>query len=213
MIEYPSENGAPSRHDARTALPLFEDLKQKDASKISDAEILLALQEMAIVNPTVRRPCDMRHEIYDLRDFCPDEGLLTCPHSHAFKVIQEAIDRCKRLKLADSSEVHAQTHLLLRLRSKLDDLDTGGTYIQQEIDSGGRSGNEVLPAYLELIGVTREQLLAVPAGDAKALVSAKIGPLQLAIGKDTDAIRRWAINTLSQPHSDAFSAGGVVTRS
>lgn len=181
----------------RAPLPLFEELKREDSSKFSDADLLMALTAMKVISPTRKKVCRLDHEIFDRPNTCPDEGLLTCPHTHAFELIYEAIHRCQKRGLIDNEEAETQEKSLLTLTSKLDSMDAGGTYIQQEIDSGGRSGQEVLPAYLEILGLTHEEILDKPVHEAKKFVSEKIGPQQVEIGQDIDGIRSWIIDKFS----------------
>jgi len=170
-------------------LPIFEDVRHRPLSEIPDSELLQALERMNVVNPATRKACGMHHELYDRKEFCPDIGTLSCYHSYAFSLIEEMIRRSKKNGTMKPDDADAQLAALKKNVSRLEAMDMGGTFIEDEISSGGHSGHESVPFFLEQLGLTVEGVLAVPAADARSLVCNHIKNPQLKVAQEIDTIR------------------------
>ena len=193
------ESSGPSADSlqGRIALPMFETLRERSLSEISDDELFRALQEMKIVNPQTMQACGMFHEVHNLRNFCPDTGLLTCFHSYAFALIEEAIRRSKEKGTIQKEEADNRLAALKENVAELEALDMGGTFIEADISSQGQSGQELVPFFLERIGLISQELLAVSTKDARTLVCERIRKPQLEIAERINAIRLWVISSNS----------------
>ncbi len=179
--------------DMHTSLPLFEELSKKDVSTISDPELLQALRAMHVGDSTTGKVCALRHEVFDIPAFCSDTGLLHCPHSHAFTVIEEAIHRWADRGTIQKEQAQEKLLLLQALTTKLESMDMGAGFLEEEIDSHGKSGLDTIPAFLQMYDLRREEMTEGAPHNARVLLMKHIEPMQLQVALEIDKVRQWAI--------------------